>query len=63
MARETTRSKLDGLMIASGATAHLPPLVREYLARSLPSEAWWDLPDGRFVYWRGRVSALELAGG
>lgn len=25
-------------------------------------EAWWDLPEGRFVYWRGRVTALELIG-
>jgi hypothetical protein len=23
-------------------------------------EAWWELPEGRFVYWRGRVTALEL---
>jgi hypothetical protein len=23
-------------------------------------EAWWELPDGRFVYWRGRVTSLEL---
>jgi hypothetical protein len=22
-------------------------------------EAWWELPEGRFVYWRGRVTALE----
>jgi hypothetical protein len=22
-------------------------------------EAWWDLPDGRFVYWHGRITALE----
>jgi uncharacterized protein DUF6544 len=25
-------------------------------------EAWWEPPEGRFVYWRGRVSALELHG-
>ena len=25
-------------------------------------EAWWELPEGRFVYWRGRISALELVG-
>jgi len=25
-------------------------------------EAWWELPEGRFVYWRGRVTALELIG-
>jgi hypothetical protein len=23
-------------------------------------EAWWDLPEGRFVYWRGRVTGVEL---
>jgi hypothetical protein len=22
-------------------------------------EAWWDLPEGRFVYWRGRITAFE----
>jgi hypothetical protein len=26
-------------------------------------EAWWELPEGRFVYWRGRITALELIGG
>ena len=25
-------------------------------------EAWWQLPEGRFVYWRGRITALELLG-
>jgi hypothetical protein len=25
-------------------------------------EAWWQLPEGRFGYWRGRVTALELIG-
>lgn len=25
-------------------------------------QAWWELPEGRFVYWRGRVTALELIG-
>jgi hypothetical protein len=25
-------------------------------------EAWWELPEGRFVYWRGRITALELIG-
>jgi hypothetical protein len=25
-------------------------------------EAWWELPETRFVYWRGRVTALELIG-
>jgi hypothetical protein len=23
-------------------------------------EAGWDLPEGRFVYWRGRVIGVEL---
>lgn len=23
------------------------------------AEVWWDLPEGRFVYWRGRVRAIE----
>ena len=23
-------------------------------------EVYWDLPDGRFVYWRGQVTAVEL---
>jgi len=22
-------------------------------------EAWWDLPEGRFVYWRGQITAFE----
>jgi hypothetical protein len=26
-------------------------------------EAWWELPEGRFVYWRGRVTGLELVDG
>ena len=26
------------------------------------AEAWWDLPEGRFVYWRGRISRIELLG-
>ena len=26
-------------------------------------EAWWELPEGRFVYWRGRITALELVPG
>jgi hypothetical protein len=25
-------------------------------------EAWWELPEGRFVYWRGRITALKLVG-
>lgn len=23
-------------------------------------EAWWELPEGRFVYWRARIDSLEL---
>ena len=23
-------------------------------------QAWWELPEGRFVYWRGQINALEL---
>ena len=23
-------------------------------------QAWWELPEGRFVYWRGHIDALEL---
>ncbi len=26
------------------------------------TEAWWKLPQGRFVYWRGRVTVLEPLG-
>ena len=26
-------------------------------------EAWWELPEGRFVYWRGRVTAFEPGAG
>ena len=25
------------------------------------SEVYWELPEGRFVYWRGEVTGLELA--
>jgi len=25
-------------------------------------QAWWDLPEGRFVYWRGRITGVELIG-
>jgi hypothetical protein len=25
-------------------------------------QAWWELQGGRFVYWRARVTALELIG-
>ena len=34
----------------------------EFSGTRIPSagEAWWDLPDGRFVYWRGRIRGLEL---
>lgn len=28
----------------------------------LLGEAWWELPEGRFVYWRGRVTGFELIG-
>ena len=24
------------------------------------AETWWELPEGRFVYWRGRVTGVEL---
>jgi hypothetical protein len=36
----------------------------DFAGTRVPSfgEAWWDLPEGRFVYWRGRVTALELLG-
>jgi hypothetical protein len=23
------------------------------------AETWWDFPEGRFVYWRGRVTRVE----
>ena len=23
-------------------------------------QAWWELPEGRFVYWRGHITALQL---
>ena len=23
-------------------------------------QAWWDLPEGRFVYWAGQITALQL---
>ena len=25
-------------------------------------QAWWELAEGRLIYWRGRVAALELIG-
>ena len=28
----------------------------------ISAEVWWDLPEGRFVYWRGRLTGLELIG-
>jgi hypothetical protein len=34
----------------------------EFAGTRVPSagEAWWELQEGRFVYWRGRITALEL---
>ena len=26
------------------------------------AQVWWELPQGRFVYWRGTVTSLELIG-
>ena len=26
----------------------------------ISGQVWWDLPEGRFVYWRGRLTGLEL---
>ena len=23
-------------------------------------QAWWELAEGRFVYWRGRITALQV---
>jgi hypothetical protein len=36
----------------------------DFAGTRVPSfgEAWWELPEGRFVYWRGRLTALELLG-
>lgn len=28
----------------------------------ISGQVWWDLPEGRFVYWRGRLTGLELIG-
>lgn len=25
------------------------------------AEAWWELPEGRFTYWRGHITALAIA--
>jgi hypothetical protein len=25
-------------------------------------KAWWELPEGRFVYWTARITGLELVG-
>jgi hypothetical protein len=38
---------------------------RDFAGTRAPAfgEAWWGLPEGRFVYWRGRVTALELVAG
>ena len=37
----------------------------DFAGTRVPSfgEAWWELPEGRFVYWRGRITALELIDG
>ena len=37
----------------------------DFAGTRVPSfgQAWWELPTGRFVYWRGRITALELVGG
>lgn len=34
---------------------------RDFAGTRVPSlgEAWWDLPEGRLVYWRGRITAVE----
>lgn len=26
-------------------------------------QAWWELPEGRFVYWNAQIEAIELIGG
>ena len=28
----------------------------------ISGQVWWDLPEGRFVYWRGNLTGLELIG-
>jgi hypothetical protein len=28
----------------------------------ISGQVWWDLPEGRFVYWRGSLTRLELIG-
>lgn len=35
----------------------------EHAGLSVPTEArvWWELPEGRFEYWRGWVSAVEVS--
>jgi len=37
---------------------------RDFSGIRIPAlgEAWWERPEGRFVYWRGRIEALELVG-
>ena len=34
----------------------------DFSGTRIPSrgEEWWDLPGGRFIYWRGQITALEL---
>jgi hypothetical protein len=36
----------------------------DFAGTRVPSfgEAWWEMSEGRFVYWRGRITALELVG-
>lgn len=38
---------------------------RDFAGTYVPAfgEAWWELSQGRFVYWRARVTALELVAG
>lgn len=38
---------------------------RDFAGTRVPSsgEAWWELEDGRFAYWRGRITALQLVSG
>jgi hypothetical protein len=28
---------------------------------SARAEVWWELPEGRRPYWRGRITAVEVA--
>jgi hypothetical protein len=36
----------------------------DFAGTRIPSfgEAWWELPEGRFAYWRARITALEPVG-